>query len=500
MATTKKKPAKAETHAQNDNAHLLKNRAYINGAWVSAKNKKTFDVTNPATQEKIASVPDCNAADTKAAIDAAFTAFPAWRKTLVKDRANILRKWAALIEANIDVLANILTTEQGKPLAESKVEISGGAAMIEWAAEEARRMYGDTIPAFKDGARVITTREPIGVVGAITPWNFPHSMITRKVGPAIAAGNTVVLKPAEATPLSALALAALAHQAGLPKGVLNIVTSAQAKVVGATLTGDDRVRKISFTGSTEVGRLLVAQSAPTLKKVSMELGGNAPFIVFDDADLEKAVAGAIASKFRNAGQTCICANRLYVQKGIYTEFLKSFQKSIEKLKLGTGQEKGVQIGPLINHDAIDKVTALLKDATGKGAKVLTGGHKTDDYGLGWFFEPTLIAPANQKMRLAREEIFGPVAAIFPFKTEEEVIKRANDTEFGLAAYFYTKDLGRAFRVAEGLEYGMVGVNEPVVSSESIPFGGVKQSGYGREGGPQSLEDYSLLKYTLLGGI
>lgn len=479
---------------------LYKNRAYINGAWVSSKSKKTFDVVNPATLEKIASVPNCNAADTKAAIDAAHAAFPAWKATLAKDRAKILKMWAGLIEANADVLADILTTEQGKPLVEAKSEILGGAAMIEWAAEEARRMYGDTIPAFKNGARVITTREPIGVVAAITPWNFPHSMITRKVGPAIAAGNTVVLKPAEATPLSALALARLADQAGLPKGVLNIVTSDQARVVGATLTGDNRIRKLSFTGSTEVGRLLMAQSAPTLKKVSLELGGNAPFIVFDDADLDLAVQGAIASKFRNAGQTCICANRIYVQAGIYSEFLKSFQKEIEKLKLGTGQQKGVQIGPLINQEAVDKVQRLLKDATVKGAKVLTGGHKSSDHGRGWFIEPTLLANAKPSMKLSTEEIFGPVAAVYQFKAEKDVIKAANNTPYGLAAYFYTKDLGRAFRVSESLEYGMVGVNEPVVSNEGIPFGGIKESGFGREGGPHSLEDYTVLKYTLMGGL
>ena len=352
----------AKTSANTASNDLLKTRAYINGAWVGAKNKKTFDVLNPATQEKIASVPDCNAADAKTAIDAASKAFPAWKATLASDRARILRNWAGLIADNADALSNLLTLEQGKPLAESRGEVLAGSAMIEWAAEEARRIYGATIPAFKKDARVITTREPIGVVAAITPWNFPHSMITRKVGPAIAAGNTVVLKPAEDTPLSALALAELAHRAGLPKGVLNIVTSAQAKVVGLTLTGDDRVRKLSFTGSTEIGRLLMAQSAPTLKKVSLELGGNAPFIVFDDADLEKAVQGAIASKFRNAGQTCICANRIFVQKGIYPEFLKSFQKSIEKLVLGSGQQKGVQVGPLINQDAVDKVQTLIRDA------------------------------------------------------------------------------------------------------------------------------------------
>lgn len=490
MAKSSKTPAKP---APND---LLKTRAYINGAWMAAKNKKTFAVFNPATQEKIADVADCNASDAKAAIDAAAKAFPAWKAMLAHDRAKILKTWARLIAEHADDLAMLLTTEQGKPLAEAKGEVNAGAAMIEWAAEEARRIYGDTIPAFKNGARVITTREPIGVVAAITPWNFPHSMITRKVGPALAAGNTVVLKPAEATPLSALALAALAHHAGLPKGVLNIVPTSQAKVVGQTLTGDDRVGKLSFTGSTEVGRLLMAQCAPTLKKISLELGGNAPFIVFDDADLDKAVQGAITSKFRNAGQTCICANRIFVQRGIYPEFLKSFQKEMEKLKLGAGQEKGVQVGPLIGQDAVDKVQALLKDARAKGGKILTGGGKPE----GLFLKPTLVAPANTRMTLTRKEIFGPVAAVYPFRTEAEVIRLANATEYGLAAYFYTRDLGRAFRVAEALEYGMVGVNEPVVSSETIPFGGVKHSGFGREGGPHSLDDYTNLKYTLVGGI
>lgn len=477
------------------NAHW-ETRAYINGRWVDAKGKKTFDVFNPATGEKIARVADAGADETKAAIAAAAKAFPAWKARLAKDRAQVLKNWASLIRMNADALAELLTTEQGKPLAEAKGEVLSGAAGIDWAAEEARRIYGQTIPAFKDGARVITWHEPVGVVGAITPWNFPHSMITRKVGPALAAGCTVVLKPAEDTPLSALALAQLAQDAGFPAGVLNIVPSSRPKVVGDILCAHDDVRKISFTGSTEVGRALMAQSAPTLKKISLELGGNAPFIIFDDADLEAAIEGVMASKFRNGGQTCICANRIFVQKSIYTKFSKSLEKAFKKLKLGDGLAAGTTVGPLINAEAVDKVESLLKDAVKKGARALCGGGRPK----GQFMEPCLLVDATPAMRLAREEIFGPLAALFPFKDEKEVIGLANATEFGLAAYFYTKDLGRAFRVAEGLEYGMVAVNEPFVANESIPFGGVKHSGFGREGGPGSLEDYTVLKYALMGGL
>ncbi|MBU6234704.1 MAG: NAD-dependent succinate-semialdehyde dehydrogenase [Alphaproteobacteria bacterium] len=477
---------------------LLKAQAFINGAWASASDTKTFDVTNPATGEKITAVSDCTADDAHEAVDAANAAFSAWKSALPQERAKLLRAWQNLIAEHADELAKILTSEQGKPLAEARGEIAGGIAMVAWAAEEARRYYGETIPPFKTGARAITMREPIGVVAAITPWNFPHSMITRKVAPALAAGCTVVLKPAEDTPLSALALAALAEQAGFPKGVFNVIPTSKPKDVGSVLTSSPLVRKLSFTGSTEVGRLLMQQCAPTLKRLSMELGGNAPFIVFDDADIAEAVKGAMASKFRNAGQTCICANRIFVQKGIYDAFAKALQKAIESLKTGNGMEEGVTTGPLINQDGVKKVQDLVADATAKGAKIALGGKKGKQGGT--FYEPTLVLDADVSMRIAGEEIFGPVAALFPFADETEVIQMANSSEHGLAAYFYTRDIGRAFRVAEALEYGMVGINEPLLASEAVPFGGIKQSGFGREGGKQGLDDYTALKYALFGGL
>ncbi|NBX67211.1 MAG: NAD-dependent succinate-semialdehyde dehydrogenase [Proteobacteria bacterium] len=477
---------------------LLKSQCFINGSWKDAENKASFAVTNPANRDEILRVADASDKEAREAVDAAAAAFPAWKNTLPKDRAKILREWHRLILKHAEELASILTSEQGKPLAEARGEIASGAAMVEWSAEEARRYYGQTIPPFKSGTRVMTTREPVGVVAAITPWNFPHSMITRKVAPALAAGCTVVLKPAEDTPLSALALAALAEEAGFPKGIFNVVPTSKPASVGNVLTDDDRVRKLSFTGSTEVGRMLMARCAPTLKRVSLELGGNAPFIVFDDADIEAAISGVMASKFRNAGQTCICANRIYVQKGIYARFAEALQKAIVGLKVGNGQETGVTTGPLINKEGLDKVNALLKDATSKGGRVACGG-KQSALG-GTFYEPTLILDAKPEMRLSKEEIFGPIAALYPFETEAEVIAMANASEYGLAAYFWTKDLGRAFRVTEALEYGMVAVNESLLASEAVPFGGVKHSGFGREGGKQSLDDYTAIKYTLFGGI
>lgn len=477
---------------------LLKTHAFIGGTWRDGASGKKFSVVNPADGKRIAQVADCGAADAQNAIKAAADAFPAWRSLLAKERGTFLKKWAVLIRDNTDQLAQLLSNEQGKPLAEAKGEVTGGAAMVEWAAEEARRMYGETIPSFKAGSKIVTTHEPIGVCAAITPWNFPHSMITRKVAPALSAGCTVVLKPAEDTPLSALALAALAEEAGFPKGIFNVVPTNQAAEVGKVLCTSTDVRKLSFTGSTEVGRLLMAQCAPTLKRLSMELGGNAPFLVFADADLDLAVKAAISSKFRNSGQTCICANRLYIQRDVYDAFAEKFKAAIAGLKVGPAFDDGVSIGPLINEDGLKKVESLVHDAIGQGAKVAIGG-ATDQRG-GLFYQPTLLLGANKSMRLAKEEIFGPVAALFPFDSEEEAIALANDTEHGLAAYFYTRDLGRAFRVSESLEYGMVGVNEPLLANEGIPFGGIKQSGFGREGGPRALEDYTVVKYILLGGL
>lgn len=486
----------AQTKSKSQKTELLKTKAYVNGAWVGAKSKKTFAVINPADGRTVARVADCDAADAKAAVAAAKAAFEPWKALLPKARADILKKWFALITEHTDELAALLSTEQGKPLAEAKGEITYGAAFVEWFAEEARRIYGRTVPAFKQDARVIVTREPVGVCAAITPWNFPNSMITRKVAPALAAGCTIVLKPAEATPLSALALAALAHEAGFPKGVFNVVTTSQAKLVGQVLSTHPDIRKLSFTGSTEVGRILMAQCAPTLKRLSMELGGNAPFIVFDDADLDRAIQGAISSKFRNSGQTCVCANRFFIQEKIYKVFNTRFKEAIRALKVGTAFEKGAVIGPLINQDGLDKVETLVRDAKAKGGQVTLGGRPHEKGGL--FYQPTLIEDATPKMRLYQEEIFGPVAPIFAFRTEQEAIRLANQVDQGLAAYVYTSDLGRAFRMTEALEYGMVGVNEGIVSSAVAPFGGIKQSGFGREGAQEGIEEYTQVKYGLYG--
>lgn len=477
---------------------LLRTRAYIDGAWTEADDGARFDVLNPADGGVLASVPDMGAAEARRAIEAAAAALPAWRARTAKERAAILRKWFELIMAHQEDLAVLMTSEQGKPLAEARGEVAYGASFIEWFAEEGKRVYGDVIPAHGADKRILVLKEPIGVVAAITPWNFPIAMITRKAGPALAAGCTMVIKPAEDTPLCALALAELAERAGLPKGVLNIVTTMKAAEVGGELTANPIVRKLSFTGSTEVGKLLMRQSADTVKKVALELGGNAPFIVFDDADLDAAVAGAMASKYRNAGQTCVCANRLLVQDGIYDAFAARLAEAVAKLKVGPGLSGDVQQGPLINADAVAKVEELLGDAVAKGAKIVCGGKR---HALGGtFFEPTIVTGLTPAMRIAREEIFGPVAPLFRFQTEDEAIRMANDTEFGLAAYFYARDIARVWRVAEGLEYGIVGINEGIISTEVAPFGGVKESGIGREGSKYGIDDFVEIKYLCMGGI
>jgi succinate-semialdehyde dehydrogenase/glutarate-semialdehyde dehydrogenase len=477
---------------------LLKSDAYIDGAWAQAEKGARFAVTNPATGKPLAEVPDMTDVETGRAIEAAAKAFPAWRKKTAKDRAILLRKWFELIMANQEDLAQLMTAEQGKPLAETRGEVAYGASFIEWFAEEGKRAYGDVIPNTQPGRRILVFKEPIGVVAAVTPWNFPNAMITRKCAPALAAGCTFIIKPAEDTPLSALALAELAHRAGIPAGVFNVVTSNQPAKVGGELTQNPLVRKFSFTGSTEIGKLLMRQCASTVKKVSLELGGNAPFIVFDDADLEAAADGAMICKFRNMGQTCVCANRILVQDSVYDAFVEKLSARIAKLKVGDGSEDGVTQGPLINMDAVEKVERLLKDATSKGAHVVTGG-KRDAHG-GTFFEPTLLTDVTEKMACSREEIFGPIAALYRFKTEDEAIKIANDTEYGLAAYFYSKDMGRIMRVAEALEYGILGVNEGIISTEVAPFGGMKESGIGREGSKYGIEDYLEIKYIALGGL
>ena len=483
---------------QLGDSRLLRQQAYIDGAWADAADGSRFEVRNPADGSVLASVPDMGAAETQRAIEAAAAALPAWRARTAKERAVILRKWFELIMAHQEDLAVLMTSEQGKPLAEARGEVAYGASFIEWFAEEGKRVYGDVIPAHGADKRILVLKEPIGVVAAITPWNFPIAMITRKAGPALAAGCTMVIKPAEDTPLCALALAELAERAGLPKGVLNIVTTMKAAEVGGELTANPIVRKVSFTGSTEVGKLLMRQSADTVKKVALELGGNAPFIVFDDADLDAAVAGAMASKYRNAGQTCVCANRLLVQDGIYDAFAARLAEAVAKLKVGPGLSGDVQQGPLINAEAIAKVEELLGDAVEKGAKIVCGGKR---HALGGtFFEPTIVTGVTPAMRVAREEIFGPVAPLFRFHTEEEAIRMANDTEFGLAAYFYARDIARVWRVAEGLEYGIVGINEGIISTEVAPFGGVKESGIGREGSKYGIDDFVEIKYLCMGGI
>ncbi|MEK8087400.1 NAD-dependent succinate-semialdehyde dehydrogenase [Aquabacterium sp. A3] len=478
---------------------LLKTQALIDGDWVDAPER--FAVIDPATGHPLAEVPNLGAAHTEAAIEAAHRAWPAWRAMTAKARGAVLMKWFQLIQQHADDLAHILTAEQGKPLAEAKGEVGYGASFIEWFAEEARRVYGETIPTTDPSKRYLVIRQPIGVCAAITPWNFPIAMITRKVAPALAAGCPVVIKPAEATPLSALALAELAQRAGMPAGVLNVLTAdGQRSVdVGQALCASDVVRHLSFTGSTEVGRILMKQCAPTIKKLALELGGNAPFIVFDDADLDAAVEGAMVSKYRNAGQTCVCANRLYAQAGIYDAFVHKLAAKVREMRVGNGFVQGVSQGPLIDAEALGKVEALVGDALGKGARVVTGGQRADMSG-GHFYQPTVLADVSADMRMAREEIFGPVAPVFKFDTEADAIAMANATEFGLASYFYSRDVGRIFRVGEALEYGMVGVNTGLISTCEVPFGGVKQSGLGREGARQGIDDYLETKYLALGGL
>ncbi|KVV19893.1 NAD-dependent succinate-semialdehyde dehydrogenase [Burkholderia ubonensis] len=473
---------------------LFRQQAYVSGAWQGAANGETFEVRNPATGGLVGVVPVLGAAETRQAIDAANAAWPAWRKKTAKERAAILRKWHDLMMENADDLALILTTEQGKSLAEAKGEIGYAASFLEWFAEEGKRVYGDTIPTPASDKRIVVTKEPIGVCAAITPWNFPAAMITRKVGPALAAGCPIVVKPAEATPFSALAMAVLAERAGVPAGVFSVVTG-DPKAIGGELTSNPVVRKLSFTGSTPVGRLLMAQCAPTVKKVSLELGGNAPFIVFDDADLDAAVQGAIASKYRNSGQTCVCTNRFYVHEAVYDQFAEKLAAAVGQLKVGRGTEPGVTQGPLINEAAVLKVEAHIEDALAKGATVVTGG-KRHALGHG-FFEPTVLTGVTPAMKVAKEETFGPLAPLFKFGSDDEVIRLANDTEFGLAAYFYSRDIGRVWKVAEALEYGMVGVNTGLISNEVAPFGGVKQSGLGREGSHYGIDDYVVIKYLCL---
>jgi len=468
---------------------LLKRQCYIDGNWVG---EPKLPVLNKATGEEIARVPDLGAKETRQAIEAASRAFKTWSKLLAKERSTLLRKWFNLMIEHADELALLMTLEQGKPLAEAKGEVVYGAAFTEYFAEEAKRVYGETIPAHKGDTRIVVIKQPIGVVGAITPWNFPIAMITRKVSPALAAGCTVVVKPAGVTPLCALALAELAHRAGIPKGVFNVVTG-KAGAIGGELTSNPLVRAITFTGSTEVGKQLMQQSASTVKKVSLELGGNAPFIVFDDADLDKAVVGAMMSKYRNAGQTCVCANRIYVHDKVYDKFAEKLGAEVRKLKVGDGTEAGVTQGPLINAQAIEKVEEHVNDAVAKGAKIMIGGKRHAKGGN--FYEPTLLTGVTTDMKIAREETFGPVAPLFRFKTDEEVIGMANATEFGLACYFYARDIGRVWKVAEALEFGIVGINEGIISTEVAPFGGVKESGLGREGSHHGIEEYLEIKYV-----
>ena len=476
---------------------LHRQRCYVNGEWLDAPGRAPIAVTNPATGAALGTVPAFDAAATERAVAAAHAAFPGWAAKTAKERAVALRRWHDLVVAHAADLAKLMTAEQGKPLAESKGEIAYAASFIEWFAEEAKRVYGDVIPGHQPDKRILVLRQPVGVVAAITPWNFPAAMITRKVAPALAAGCTVVVKPATQTPFSALALAELAHRAGLPPGVLNVVTG-PAREVGGVLTGDARIRKLSFTGSTEIGKLLMAQCAKTMKKVSLELGGNAPFIVFDDADLDAAVAGAIASKYRNTGQTCVCANRLLVQAGVYEAFTQKLVAAVRTLRVGDGLAGETEQGPLIDANALAKVEQHVADATSKGARVATGGRR---HALGGtFYEPTVLTGVTNKMMVAREETFGPVAACFRFNSEEEAIAMANDTEFGLACYLYTRDLARSWRVSEALEYGIVGLNTGIISTEVAPFGGIKESGTGREGSKYGILDFTEIKYVCVGGV
>jgi len=473
---------------------LIRSQCYVDGQWTG---EPKLPVTNKATGDVITKVPSLGEAETRSAIEAANRALPAWSKLLAKERSRIVRRWFDLMVEHADELALLLTSEQGKPLAEAKGEILYAAGFVEFFAEEAKRVHGETIPTFKADARIVVIKQPVGVVAAITPWNFPAAMITRKVAPALAVGCTVVCKPASETPLTALALAVLAERAGVPKGVFNVITG-KASVIGKELTSSPLVRMLTFTGSTEIGRVLMAQCAPTIKKLGLELGGNAPFIVFDDADLDKAVAGAMASKYRNAGQTCVCANRIYVQEGVYDKFADKLAAEVKKMKVGAGTEEGVTTGPLINKAAVEKVEEHVADALKHGAKVVLGGKR---HGRGGnFYEPTILANVTQEMMVAREETFGPVAPLFKFKTENDVIGMANDTPFGLAAYFYSRDIGRVWRVAEALECGIIGINEGIISSEVAPFGGYKQSGLGREGSHHGVEEFLEIKYMLMGGL
>lgn len=476
---------------------LLREACYVDGQWIQASSGQTIEVDNPATQEIIGKVPKLSGAETRRAIEAAKHAFPDWSSKSAKERAGVLRRWFELLMSNQEDLARLMTLEQGKPLAESRGEVAYAAAFLEWFAEEAKRVYGDTIPQHQADKRIVVIKQPIGVVACITPWNFPLAMITRKAGPAIGSGCTVVVKPAEQTPFSALALAELAERAGVPRGVLNVVTGAPEEI-GAELTSSSIVRKLSFTGSTEVGKILMAQCAGTIKKVSLELGGNAPFIVFEDADLDAAVEGAIASKYRNTGQTCVCSNRFLVQEGVYDAFAAKLTAAVKKLKPAPGLEAGATQGPLIDDAAVAKVESHIRDAQSKGAKIVVGGRRHELGGR--FFEPTILTDVTTQMIVAREETFGPVAPLFRFKTEAEAIAIANDTEFGLAAYFYGRDIARVWRVAEALEYGIVGINTGIISTEVAPFGGVKESGLGREGSKYGMEEYLEIKYLCFGGI
>ncbi|MDE2851260.1 MAG: NAD-dependent succinate-semialdehyde dehydrogenase [Acidobacteriota bacterium] len=485
------------TRIELANPGLLRDQAYIDGQWVDADSGETFAVDNPATGEALAEVACCGGAETKRAIDAAGRAFEQWRHTTAKERAALLRRWFDLMMESQEDLAQMMTAEQGKPLFEARGEIAYGASYVEWFAEEAKRVYGDTIPQPANDKRVVTIKQPVGVVACITPWNFPNAMLARKIAPALAAGCTVVCKPANETPLSANALAELAERAGIPAGVINILCG-QTEEIGKELTSNPTVRKLTFTGSTAVGKLLMSQCAGTMKRMSMELGGNAPFIVFDDADLDAAVAGAMICKFRNAGQTCVCANRILVQEGVYDEFAEKLAAAVAGIKMGDGTEDGVTVGPLISTEAVANVTSRVTDAVDRGATVEIGGGQSD---LGeCFVQPTILTNVTDDMRVFREEIFGPIAPLMKFSTEEEAIAMANDTEFGLASYFYARDVGRIWRVSEALEYGIVGINEGIISNEMAPFGGMKESGHGREGSKYGLDDYLEIKYMCIGGI
>ena len=476
---------------------LFRQQCYIDGAWVDADNKSTLAVSNPADGVQIGTVPNMGAAETRRAIEAANAAWPAWRAKSAKERAAILRKWYDLMMASQEDLAILMTVEQGKPLAESRGEVAYGASFIEWFAEEGKRIYGDTIPAQSPDKRIVVIKQPIGVCAAVTPWNFPNAMITRKAGPALAAGCTMVIKPASMTPYSALALCELAGRAGIPKGVISVVTGGAA-AIGKELTSNPLVRKFTFTGSTEVGKKLMEQCASTVKKVSLELGGNAPFIVFDDADLDAAIEGALASKFRNTGQTCVCANRIDVQDGVYDKFSAKLGEKVAAMKVGNGLESGVVQGPLIEMKAVEKVEEHIADALAKGAKLVTGGKRHEKGGQ--FFQPTVLANVTAAMKVTHEETFGPVAPLYRFKTEEELLKLANDTQYGLAAYFYSRDIGRVWRVAEGIEAGIIGINVGIISTEVAPFGGMKESGIGREGSKYGIEEFLEVKYLCMGGL